>query len=307
MSEFLVRVAVGADAEAVAGLREVVYPFLVVSAERLRRDIGEPPPQRRAGAWAAFEGDELVGFASCGLNTWTSETGIAGAGAYVHPDHRHRGIGSALAERVDVHLEQIGAKRVQAFVNQDSVGFAQARGYAGNREMHYVSLDLSTLPPAPPVPDGFRLVTAAEAGPELMYAADAAATLDEPSDAPADAIAYDDWLREIWDGPTLRWDLSIAAIADGPEAGGRGEVAAFTAVEAYGDRAWSGMTGTLRRHRGRGLAKLVKVVALRKAAEAGIRTAATSMDRRNGPMQAVNTWLGYRHAATQLGMTRTLG
>lgn len=299
MSEIEVREAVVDDAERAAELRRMVYPYLMVSAERLRRDIGDTNPERRAGAWAAFDDDELVGFASCGLNTWTSEVGIAGAGCYVRPDHRHRGIGTALVDRIDQHLEEIGARRVQAFVSQESVGFARAHGYAGDREMHYVSLDLSKLPDAPPVPDGVRLVSAEEAGPELMYVADAAATLDEPSDAPADAIGYDDWLHEVWEGPTLRWDLSVAAIADG-------KVAAFTAVEAAGDRAWSGMTGTLREYRGGGLAKLVKAVALREAAEAGIRTAATSMDDRNGPMKAVNTWLGYRHVATQLGMTRTL-
>lgn len=240
-----------------------------------------------------------MGFGSCGLNTWTSEAGIAGAGCYVHPDRRGRGIGTALVERIDAHLGEIGARRVQVFVNQDSVDFARGRGYEGNRHMHFVSVELSELPAAPPVPEGFALVSGAEAGPELMYAADAAATLDEPSDAPADSIAYDDWLHEIWDGPTARWDLSVAAIK-------KGKVAAFTAVEADGDRAWSGMTGTLREYRGRGLAKVVKAVALHKAADAGIRTASTSMDDRNGPMKAVNTWLGYRHAATQTGMTRTL-
>lgn len=300
MSAIRVREASGADAAGVAALRRVVYPYLMVSVERLRRDIDDPNPERRGGAWAAFDGDELVGFGSCGLNTWTSEAGIANAGLCVHPDRRRDGIGTSLADRIDAHLEQIGAKRVQVFVNQDSVGFADARGFEHNRDMHYVSLDLSALPPVPPVPDGFTVVAATEAGPELMHAADAAATLDEPSDAPADAVGYDDWLHEIWEGPTLRWDLSVAAIADG-------KVASFTAVEADGDRAWSGMTGTLPEYRGRGLAKLVKTVALHRAAEAGIRTAATSMDHRNGPMQAVNNWLGYRHAATQLGMTRTLG
>ena len=299
MSEIEVRAAVAADAEGVAALRRVVYPYLMVSVERLRRDIAEAPAEKRAGDWVAVDGNEVVGSASCGLNTWTSEVGIAWAGVLVHPERRRRGVGSALADRVDEHLERIEARRVQSFVELPSIGFAEARGFEGNRDMHYVSLDLSQLPDVPPTPDGFRLVTASEAGPELMHAADAAATLDEPSDAPADAIGYDDWFHEVWNGPTLRWDLSVAAIADGT-------VASFTAVEASGDHAWSGMTGTLREYRGRGLAKLVKAAALHKAADAGIRIASTSMDRRNVPMQAVNTWLGYRPAATQRGMTRTL-
>jgi len=35
-------------------------------------------------------------------------------------------------------------------------------------------------------------------------------------------------------------------------------------------------------------------------------SASTSNDDRNGPMLAVNDWLGYRRVATHLGVTRDL-
>ncbi len=40
---------------------------------------------------------------------------------------------------------------------------------------------------------------------------------------------------------------------------------------------------------------------------AGVSTAYTAMDDRNGPMLAVNAWLGYRRVATEVGLSRTLG
>jgi GNAT superfamily N-acetyltransferase len=296
-----IRSAVPADAESIVGLRRVVYPYLVISTAEIRRDLAEPVPARQAAEWVATGSDDgdVVGAAICGINIWTSEPGIAYAAVVVHPDRRRQGIGTALLDHVIDHLTAVGATRIQSFVQDSSAAFARRSGFDQNRELHYVGTELRSLPPQPPTPPGITLVSAAEAGPELMYAVDTAATLDEPSDSPSDAIDYDDWLRSIWTAPSQRNDLSIAALADG-------KAVAFTAIQADGDRAWSGMTGTLRDCRGRGLAKLVKSVALRRAAGAGIRTAATSMDDRNGPMRAINKWLGYRPVATHLGMTRTL-
>lgn len=271
----------------------------MISAAEIRRDLAEPVPAKQAAEWVAVGAGDVVGAARCGLNVWTSETGIANAAVDVHPDRRRQGIGSALLDHVVDHLTAVGATRIQSFVQDSSADFPRRHGFEQNRELHYVSTDLSSLPPQPPTPPGITLVSVAEAGPELMYAVDTAATLDEPSDSPSDAIEYDEWLHSIWTSPTQRNELSIAALADG-------KAVSFTAIQADGDRAWSGMTGTLREYRGRGLAKLVKSVALRRAAGAGIRTAGTSMDDRNGPMRAINDWLGYRPVATHLGMSRTL-
>lgn len=138
-----------------------------------------------------------------------------------------------------------------------------------------------------------------ELDPRQVYTADTVASLDEPGDSPLDAIEYDDWLREIWESPAQDKALGTAVVIGD-------EVACFTAVEVDGDRVWSGMTGTIPAYRGRGLAKLVKSVALRRAAAAGVTGAFTSNDDENGPMLAVNNWLGYRRVRTQTGLLRTL-
>jgi RimJ/RimL family protein N-acetyltransferase len=94
--------------------------------------------------------------------------------------------------------------------------------------------------------------------------------------------------------------LSVAAMTGD-------EMVSFTAMETDGDRAWSGMTGAIPSYRGRGLAKLVKSVALRRCAAAGITAAYTSNDDENAPMLAINNWLGYHRVQTELGLLRPLG
>ena len=59
-------------------------------------------------------------------------------------------------------------------------------------------------------------------------------------------------------------------------------------------KAMSSGTSTLRQFRGRGLAKLMKSVQLRRAAAKGVTAAYTCNDYSNAPMLAINNWLGYK-------------
>ncbi|MEV0284548.1 GNAT family N-acetyltransferase [Kribbella sp. NPDC050820] len=294
-----IRPAVGDDADGVTAVRRAVYEYKVMSPAATRHLITVSAPAERFLALVAEIDGELVAWGSAALNIWTSEPGQSHTSIFVHPKHRNNGIGSALAERLHQHLGEVGAVRTRAFVHPDGLEFARNRGYDGTRQMHYSRVDPRVLPEQPPTPDGIELVSMDQLDPRRAYVADSVATLDEPSDSPLDSIDYDRWLEEIWNGPALDKALSVAAVAGD-------EVACFTAVETDSDRAWSGMTGTIPPYRGRGLAKLVKSVALRRCAAAGITAAYTSNDDENGPMLAVNNWLGYRRIQTEMGLLRPL-
>ncbi|WP_238162958.1 GNAT family N-acetyltransferase [Kribbella capetownensis] len=295
----VIRPAVGDDADAVAQVQRAVYSYKAMSPAVIRHMITAKAPGERFLALVGESGGELVAWGSAGLNVWTSSPGQSHVSIYVHPDHRRQGIGSALAERLHQHVSEVGAVRVRTFVQPDSLEFARDLGYDGTRQMHYAGVDPRKLPPQPPTPDGIELVTFDQVDPHQAYTADTVASLDEPGDSPIDAVGYDEWLDEIWNGPGLDKSLSVAAMAGD-------EMAAFTVIETAGDRAWSGMTGTIPAYRGRGLAKLVKSVALRRAADAGITAAYTSNDDENGPMLAINNWLGYQRVQTEHGLLRTL-
>jgi RimJ/RimL family protein N-acetyltransferase len=63
-------------------------------------------------------------------------------------------------------------------------------------------------------------------------------------------------------------------------------------------------TGTMRAHRGRGLASAVKLASIEWAARNGIVQLATRNDETNAPMLAINRRLGYRPAARRVEYLR---
>lgn len=85
-------------------------------------------------------------------------------------------------------------------------------------------------------------------------------------------------------------------------------MAAFSAANTDGlTRYWSGMTGTRRAYRNRGLAKLAKTDSLHRARAVGYTDAYTGNDADNGPMLAINTWFGYRICATEVRHVHNIG
>ena len=64
-------------------------------------------------------------------------------------------------------------------------------------------------------------------------------------------------------------------------------------VDPLGGIAATAFTGTARSHRGRGLARVVKLASIRWAARHGIERMLTGNDETNAPMLAVNRRLGY--------------
>lgn len=295
----VIRSAVEDDADAVTAVRRAVYSYKVMSPAATRHMITVQLPGERFLPLVAESGGDVVAWGSAGMNIWTSAPGQGQLSIYVHPDHRNQGIGTALADRLHQHLTEVGAIRVRTFVHPDGLEFAHNLGYDGTRQMHYAGVDLRSLPEQPETPDGIELVAFDRVDPRQAYTADSIASLDEPADSPMDSVEYEQWFEEIWTGPALDKSLSVAAMAGD-------EMVAFTVVETAGDRAWSGMTGTIPAYRRRGLAKLVKSVALRRAAAAGVTAAYTSNDDENGPMLAVNNWLGYQRVQTELALLRTL-
>jgi RimJ/RimL family protein N-acetyltransferase len=305
-SPALLRPAAGpADAAAFSALRRVVTPYQVFSAARIEHSWQATPPDAHLLVLVAEVGGEIVGAARASMNVWTSEEGAASLFVMVHPDHRRQGIGGRLHEQVTAHLRALGARKVQAWgvEGDDIAGWAARRGYKQTFELRYSKLDLTdvaALPPAPPLPAGATLASFIEAGPEGVFAVDSESVLDEPGDVSFDSVSYDDWFREVWQNPVVDHEASTVVLIDGMPA-------AYTLVEADQEtgRMWSGGTGTVRAHRGKGLAKIAKSEALRRAAAGGITAAYTSNDEVNHPMLAINEWLGYRACAAQFSYLRS--
>src|SRR5438132_10082434 len=101
----------------------------------------------------------------------------------------------------------------------------------------------------------------------------------------------DEWIPETLEHPDLDWEASVVAL-DGDD------VVAFAFLSTAPERrvATNEMTGTLPDFRGRGLARLVKLDSLYRAAGAGIERVFAANDAENPAILAVNASLGYRQA-----------
>jgi GNAT superfamily N-acetyltransferase len=294
------------DAEAVTRVRRACMPFEVTTPASLLFGIETANPAKKYRLLVAEKDGELIGTAHAGIAYDSSEPGQSFVTPHVHPEHRGHGAGGLLLRVAEEHLAQEGAQKVYAWVLEGAknVAFAEKRGYRPTRSAHFQRLDLANgpLPELPALPPGAELRTAAdfEDDPRPMFVADAEATSDEPSDIPTDLEDYEDWIAHTWNDPLLDRRLSTVVVVDG-------EVAAYTAALTDGaTRYLSGMTGTLRAHRGKGLAKLAKTDSLRRARAAGYTDAFTSNDADNGPMLAINRWFGYEICATEVRHVRTL-
>ncbi|MEV6615572.1 GNAT family N-acetyltransferase [Streptomyces sp. NPDC051051] len=300
------RPGVPADVEGFVRVRRAALPFMVSTPASVVHDLTRTRPDARFRLLVAEADGEIVGTAQAGLAHDSPEPGRGFLNVYVHPAHRGRGAGSRLTRAGEEHLAAHGATRSFAWVldEPDDRGFAERRGYRASRSAHFLRLDLANgaLPPLQAPPAGVELRTAADFAddPRPLFELDAEVTADEPGDIDAGFTDYEAWLEETWRHPLLDLGLTAVAVVEG-------RPAAFTAARTDGATRYStGMTGTARAHRGRGLAKLVKNASLHRARAAGHREAFTGNDTGNGPMLAVNEWFGYEICATEVRHAREL-
>ncbi|TNH21647.1 GNAT family N-acetyltransferase [Micromonospora orduensis] len=288
-----IRVAQPDDAPGVVALRAMVFPYLVRGVASTRTMIADPPPGEDWTAFVAEVDGRVVGWVSAERIGTTSAANVGGINLlHVHPEHRRRGIGTALLTAATDHLRPLGIRRVRAMAQPDALPFARHHGYEPSREVRYSALDLNAAPALPEPPPGVRLHPIADLDPHLLYVADVASAADEPGDVPVDAKSYESWQYDVWDNLGLDKASSTAVEVDGA-------VVAFSLVKRDGDRMWSDYTGSVPAYRGRGLARLAKAAALHRAAANGVRIAYTSNDEANAPMLAINARLGYRPVASQ--------
>ncbi|MFG2312490.1 GNAT family N-acetyltransferase [Streptomyces sp. NPDC048566] len=296
-----------ADAASFGHIRQQALPFMVSTPESVLHDIEHTHPDAHYRPLLALQDGEPVGTAQVGLVHDSPEPGHGYVNVYVHPGRTGRGAGSLLVRSAEERLAALGATRLSAWVLDTPAnrGFAERRGYRPARSAHFLRLDLAhgTLPPLPSPPPGVEVRTAADFAddPRPLFDLDAETLRDEPSDVEREFTDYAAWLEETWQHPLLNHELTCVAVVDG-------RPAAFSAAHTDdGTRYGTVMTGTARAFRGRGLAKLAKNHSLHRARATGRTEAFTGNDTGNGPMLAINAWLGYAVCATEVKYVRDLG
>lgn len=294
MTDFHIRAATDEDTAAMVAAYQAVFPALVINEASV---LHSRATAKGLGEFLAVREGRIVGLASIASDMWAPD-GLAFLTLGVVPDERGRGVGTALLERAAGHNREVGGHPIRTRSHAgESTEWGVRRGFTAGRASRVSRCDLAELPPSPQVPDGVRIVPLS-ALPDLraLHEADTLSSRDIPGRVGGD-LSFEDWRGNQLADPRLDRELSLVALA-----GDR--IAAMTYVHRAGDRVNSAYTGTHPDHRGRGLATLLKTLALRASAEAGASVAFTNNDAENVPMLAVNTRLGYRPFVTSVTLLR---
>ena len=293
------------DVEAWAGLlaavEEVDRTGEHFSADDLAEALADPDLEVGKDVVGAFDADgQLVGY-------WSVLPRGAADGAFtvelqgaVLPARRGQGIGTVLVpgmvERAtrarDERCPDLPARLVATGGVSD---LAQADllarvGMRPERWTFVMRAALDPLRPAPPVPPGYRVRPYDASMAAAMRAAHNAAFVDHPGFTP---LSEARWRQSVTEARNFRPDVSFVASPDGSD-----EVVAYLQTaefeadfEATGRReAYVAKVGTLREHRGRGLAGALLGHTLLAYREAGYDESALAVDSEN-PTGALGVYL----------------
>jgi mycothiol synthase len=221
---------------------------------------------------------------------------LAGGGTVIPrvlPEHRRRGVGTALLRRLVEHVEDLGYPTLRSGADDDgSLAFAHRFGFEEvNREVEQTYTVTGPVA-VPPAPDGIEVVSAQDR-PGLWESALEGFGRDVLADFAVDTpidVTPEGWSRS-WLG-----DPMFLALHDGEVVG----CAGLGQDPDQPTRAENALTAVRRDWRGRGLAIHLKLVTLAWAAEHGITEVYTWTQDGNAAMRALNTRIGY--ATTMVGI-----
>jgi mycothiol synthase len=209
----------------------------------------------------------------------------------VLPARRGQGIGTLLvtgmvaraAQACDERRPDLPARLVAAGLSSDGAqaDLLASVGMRGERWTFLMRTALDATPPARPLPAGYRLRAYDGSMTDAFRRAHNEAFLDHPNFTPwSEAL----WQQSVTESRSFRPDLCFVVSADGSdEIVAYVQTAEFEAdLAATGRReACVGKVGTLRGHRGRGLATALLGQALQAYREAGYDDASLAVDSEN--------------------------
>ena len=216
----------------------------------------------------------------------------------VLPEHRGRGVGGALLERMATATQEVGKTLLLGRVTEDrldAISFLERRGFTAYERMKAVRLDLVGRTPDRVKPPQGVAITSLGEHPELaegVYAVAAEAYPDIPGEGPATPPTLEEFRVLEIDRPTI--PAGGFAVATETASGAVIGYASLITMPGNPTVAWHGMTAVGRSWRGRGVASALKLATIAWASANGMHALETANDVANAPMRAVNARLGYR-------------
>ena len=266
-----------------------------LDASFVRRVWSRPDFDLGADAWVATDdAGSIVAYGQASQE----EPDVVGSWGVVHPEHRGRGIGSALFDRIESRaaelLEGASAPRFRHSISGADVAAAAlvgARGLRPIRHFWHMQIDLAGPVEPGPAPDGIE-IDGIDPADDLraVHAIIAAAFVDDPGDHPE---PFDRWLEEHTSSPTYDPTLWLLARDGGVPIGA-------LVASAGDDGGWVDWLAVLASYRRRGIGAALLRRSFASFAARGLRrvllnvdaenvTGATAVYERVG-MRVVNRW-----------------
>lgn len=272
-----------------------VTPDFPTSLSEMRWSDQAYPGGKRFLAW--LDG-EPVGTGGAGrMYIYPPEYEGLWASMVVLPQHRRRGVGSALLATIAAATHTAGKTLLLGRVTEDrhdAIEFLEHRGFAPYERMKSVRLDLVGLAPAPiDPPEGVRISSLAE-HPELVedvYRVAVEVLPDIPGEGPKAPATLEEFRVLEVDRPAI--PSGGFAIAIDMATGAAIGYASLLVMSGNPTVAWHGMTAVAREWRGKGVASALKRATIAWATANGLHALETANDIDNAPMRAVNGRLGY--------------
>jgi mycothiol synthase len=285
------------------------FPMTSFEAFAARRRRPGQPGRDPGHAWAAWDGDRLLGVGTA-LHLEHEFSGWAVPGVDVGARYRRRGVGTALLRAVVGDVRAAGRDMLvqeQVRIGGPGEAWAHAVGFTEVLRNCWQMLRVPSADPESwnvPVPRGFRIERWTGAAPDPLVAAFAAAR-NAIGDAPTGESGYE---AAVWTVERVRAEEARS------EAAGEsmryvvavheqtGAVAALTGVLVMPPRVdlvWQRDTAVPRDFRGLGLGRVVKAAMMRGllAEHPGLGRVITNTAAHNAAMIRVNERIGYTRYA----------
>ena len=273
-----------------------------LDADFVRQAWSRPDLDLATDAWVVTDrARAIVAYGQASLE----EPGVVGSWGVVHPEHRGRGIGSWLFDRIEARaaelLDGASAPRFRHSINSaddHAAALAGARGLRPIRQFWHMQIDLAGPIEPGPAPDGIE-IDGIEPADDLraVHAIIDAAFVDDVGDHPE---PFDRWLDEHASSPS--YDPTLWLLARD-----RGVPVGALVARAGDDCGWVDWLAVLASHRGRGIGTALLRRSFAAFAGRGLPrvllnvdaenvTGATAVYERVG-MRVVNRWEMWERAA----------
>jgi mycothiol synthase len=265
----------------------------------------------------AEQGGRIVGAGGIGHDDFAFEDWRYSGNLAVHPDARGQGIGSSLYDELLRRVRERGAREIRTMSSDEATdapgrAFLEGRGFTVAWEryesrLNTAGVDLSRFDVlmASVAREGIELrsLTELKAEPERnrwLWELDWELFQDVPMGMTLTRRPLDAWVRQELDDPTLAPDLSFVAIRPSMNDPLTGPFVGYSTLGRNPSGFYYiGMTGVKRAERGKGLAKALKVAAMRALAASGGGEIRTFNDPPNVAMIGMNEALGFRRTSTR--------